>query len=270
MTRAAPGAWALFVDWCTATGRRPLPARPADISAFLTQVPSAPSTKLGRVRAIRAEHERAGLVPPLRATHDVPPPGPSRAGSGWLDPAEAIARCSPGSIRDRRDAVIVMAHQMLGLTARQVASARTPPAAWEVAGAPLTSGQDVCPRCVLARWLVVHRELVPHGSRGGAQHVVRHAGEGHVCQGPVPAVEPGAPLLVALDRHGLPGQVPISARTVARVCAARMSLDAPAARTRPLVPFDREQVGRELDELLARLDEAVALMEASVGAHEVR
>ena len=64
-TRATYAAdWALFTDWCAATGHRALPADPATVLEFLADCPAAPATQRRRVIAIDHHHTAAGHPPP--------------------------------------------------------------------------------------------------------------------------------------------------------------------------------------------------------------
>src|SRR6185436_2255886 len=65
--RAYAGDWALFTDWCHATGTWELPADPATLVAFLTDCPAAPATMRRRVAAIDHHHTAAGHPPPGRS-----------------------------------------------------------------------------------------------------------------------------------------------------------------------------------------------------------
>ncbi len=65
-TRAGYTAdWALFTDWCTATGHTPLPADWATIVGFTAGCPGAPATLRRRLAAITHHHRAAGHLPPV-------------------------------------------------------------------------------------------------------------------------------------------------------------------------------------------------------------
>src|SRR6476469_9924414 len=66
--RAYAGDWALFTDWCHATGSRELPTDPATLIAFLTDCPAAPATLRRRVAAIDHHHTANGHSLPGRST----------------------------------------------------------------------------------------------------------------------------------------------------------------------------------------------------------
>src|SRR6478672_4808360 len=65
--RAYAGDWALFTDWCHATGSWELPADPATVVAFLTDCPAAPATLRRRVAAIDHHHTANGHPQPGRS-----------------------------------------------------------------------------------------------------------------------------------------------------------------------------------------------------------
>src|SRR6476661_4189517 len=65
--RAYAGDWALFTDWCHATGAWELPADPATVVAFLADCPAAPATLRRRVAAIDHHHTANGYPPPGRS-----------------------------------------------------------------------------------------------------------------------------------------------------------------------------------------------------------
>ena len=66
--RAYAGDWALFTDWCHATGSWELPADPATLVAFLTDCTAAPATLRRRVAAIDHRHTTNGHPPPGLST----------------------------------------------------------------------------------------------------------------------------------------------------------------------------------------------------------
>src|SRR5664279_1716511 len=56
--------WALFTDWCAATGTVALPADPHTVLAFLADCPGAPASLRRRVAAIDHHHAGAGYPRP--------------------------------------------------------------------------------------------------------------------------------------------------------------------------------------------------------------
>ena len=56
--------WALFTDWCTATGHTPLPADTATLAAFAAACPAAPATQRRRLTALQHHHRINGYQLP--------------------------------------------------------------------------------------------------------------------------------------------------------------------------------------------------------------
>jgi hypothetical protein len=76
--------WALFTDWCAATGAPALPAAVGTVEAFLAGCPAAPATAARRVAAIGWHHRHspaagAAVDPPgRRELLGLPPVDPTR------------------------------------------------------------------------------------------------------------------------------------------------------------------------------------------------
>ena len=85
-TRAGYAAdWALFVDWCTATGRTPLPADWTTIAAFNAGCPGAAATIRRRLAAIAHHHRAAGHPPPIDPARELPAPSREVIDPGQVD-----------------------------------------------------------------------------------------------------------------------------------------------------------------------------------------
>src|SRR5258708_34996893 len=67
LDRTASHTWALFADWCAATGRVALPAQPETLAEFLADHPAQLGTHRRRVTAINSAHRQRGLSEPGRA-----------------------------------------------------------------------------------------------------------------------------------------------------------------------------------------------------------
>lgn len=67
LDRSAAHTWALFCDWCAATGRASLPASPTTLAEFLDRHPAADATQRRRVAAVNAAHRSRSLAEPGRA-----------------------------------------------------------------------------------------------------------------------------------------------------------------------------------------------------------
>ena len=123
------GEWALFLDWCAATGRTALPADPPAVEAFLLACPAAPTTLARRLTGIDHHHTRAGLAPPARTEQirDLARGRPARPVRQVLDPAgvDAALRALPivgwtaGWFGRRDRALIVLA--AAGIPYRRIA-----------------------------------------------------------------------------------------------------------------------------------------------------
>jgi len=85
-TRAGYAAdWALFTDWCTATGRSSLPAEWATVTAFTAGCPGAPATIRRRLAAIAHHHRAAGQLAPVNPTKEVHSPSREVIDPGQVD-----------------------------------------------------------------------------------------------------------------------------------------------------------------------------------------
>ena len=100
--------WALFVDWCTATGATPLPTDWATVEAFTAGCPGAPATARRRLAAIAHHHRAAGHPPPVNPVRE---PLPARE---VIDPGQVdmLMRLLPshgwiGGLFGRRDRALL-------------------------------------------------------------------------------------------------------------------------------------------------------------------
>jgi hypothetical protein len=165
--------WALFTDWCDATGRPPLPASARTVEAFLAGCPAAPATAARRVAALLWHYRHSPAVgaavdpPGRRELLGRPPAAPTRP---LLDPEvlAAAVRALPvsgwtGGFLGRRDAALLtLAATPLSWTA--LAKLRTGDVTAADGVLHLPGGHEVpaaddprrCPPCVWLRW---HRAL---------------------------------------------------------------------------------------------------------------
>ena len=167
--------WALFTDWCAATGAVALPADPHTVLAFLADCPGAPASLRRRVAAIDHHHAGAGY----------PRPGQSmvvraalgrRTGAPAETPAhpERVAAALRGlpshgwtaGMFGRRDRALLVLSQLAGLPYTRIATLTagdieitdgtaaitTPAGTWTV-----LPGDDalLCGPCAVTRWLRV-------------------------------------------------------------------------------------------------------------------
>ena len=101
--------WSLFVDWCTATDKVPLPADWATVTAFTAGCPGAPATVRRRLAAIAHHHRAAGHPPPTDPAREPAPPSRELIGEGQVD---MLMRLLPsngwlGGLFGRRDRALL-------------------------------------------------------------------------------------------------------------------------------------------------------------------
>ena len=159
LTEPVAADWALFVDWCTATGRDPARSGWADLATFLTDLPANVAVQQRRLRSLLPQLGlgRGGLPRPMAHQH-------SRAGAQWTSYARALSDLRqewwPEGVSARRDALIIVLI-VRGLTRTRISHLR--PA--DVTVFPEHAVDDIrmdghrdpalCTRCALVRWLQV-------------------------------------------------------------------------------------------------------------------
>ncbi|MBO0985019.1 hypothetical protein [Rathayibacter sp. SD072] len=261
--------WQLYTDWCDAVGASPAPASIVQLGRFFAAVPAAPSTAVGRVRALRAAHEL------LHAAFPVPPTElarPIRAGARWITPAEAVAALPltryPVGLVGRRDAFLLLLLDQLHLTrghARTITEADIVTGAdITVAGVPVQKSAEAvsCWRCVVTRWL---RVLGPAAL--GFRYTVREIldptlfTDTHDCDTDVADDWRVAPVLLpAIDQHGwLNPHGPLTTRAMSAITADRQRTgqapvdNHPRARLEPSTRRTLQDVANAYDDVDARL-----------------
>jgi hypothetical protein len=176
-TSAVPGTrvpegyradWALFTDWCAATGTPPSPAAVDTVGAFLAGCPAAPATAARRVAALLWHYRHSPTVgaaanpPGRRDLLGLPLPAPSRPLPD-LDAVAAAVRTLPvsgwtGGFFGRRDAALLtLAATPLSwtaLAALRTADVTVATGVLCLPGGELAAGDDpaTCPPCVWLRW----------------------------------------------------------------------------------------------------------------------
>jgi hypothetical protein len=157
------GAWALFRDYCAATGQTALPATAATLERFFTTVPVRPATRDRRLRAIVAAHRHAGYDTGFMRAATKPA---AHRHSRLADAGAMIAACPTGGwptgFTGRRDGFLVVLIEILGHTQRQ-ASRLTPTSITpapdglliDTAAIPTSDDARACPACATVRWLEV-------------------------------------------------------------------------------------------------------------------
>ncbi|GGM16205.1 hypothetical protein [Nakamurella endophytica] len=221
------GEWALFVDWCAATGRVSLPATAETVHAFLLGCPAAPATMTRRLTAIDRHHRDRGVAVPPRSdqVRDLARGRAARPVRQALEPAavDTALRRLPidgwtGGWFGRRDrALLVLA--AAGIPYRQLARLHVADVSVDgdgcVVATPSVShvmpvGDDpaTCGPCALVRWLRVLDLDATRSTRVLIAALQRRpavdAASVHVCSQTL-AVDPRTaqlPLLPPIDQHG--------------------------------------------------------------------
>jgi hypothetical protein len=168
--------WALFTDWCAATGHPALPADPATVTAFLTDCPAAPETRRRRVAAIdhhhtTTRHAPPGRFPAVRAALGRPTGQPPRPSPDTAAAVDAALRALPShgwthGMFGRRDRCLLVLSQLAGVPYRDLATATagdvtlvdgTVTIRWPAGEWTLRPADDglVCGVCAVVRWLEV-------------------------------------------------------------------------------------------------------------------
>jgi len=207
-TRAGYAAdWALFADWCAATGHIPLPADWNTIIAFTAGCPGAPATLRRRLAAIIHHHRAAGHPPPTDPVGRELPALPTRE---LIDPgqAEVVMRLLPShgwtaGLFGRRDrALLTLAaatqipyRQLARLTVGQLHIADGTAIITDLHGQVHTveaaTDPVLCRPCALVRWRrVLDTAVTRHTTRAVADFLKKAkevaAISRHPCRNPKP------------------------------------------------------------------------------------
>lgn len=281
--------WALFADWCAATGHVALPADPTTVEQFLRSVAGARATQQRRWRHIRHVHDTNStpLPQPDAPETDLP----WRTGPGWADVPTSLSHCAafgwPHGFHGRRDAWLVVCAGIVGMTRRQIvtvtpSSIRLSPgddAPATVGGIPIPRGGGDpwrCPACAVVRWLQVAGLADRWGRYSVKAELVSPGPVEHVCDQPIPGYWRELwQVSVAIDRWGQLNDEPLHPRTVSAILAYRQASTADVAAgadvaalgdgfTHPEVDrtdWTDDEVFTLLDERMRAADEAVARIE---------
>jgi len=228
--RAYAGDWALFIDWCHATGSWELPADPATLVAFLTDCPAAPATLRRRVAAIDHRHTVTGYEPPSRSAAVLaalgrPTGEPTQLTAETAAAVEAALRALPShgwtlGMFGRRDRCLLVLSQLAGVPYRYLATltagdltvadggvtieSRT--GAWTVAANP---DPTLCAPCAVTRWLRILNLVVTRPSNRDIAQALKRAkpgtsGSPHLCRSPrgLDDATLAVPLLPPIDQWG--------------------------------------------------------------------
>jgi hypothetical protein len=257
LDRTASHTWALFVDWCSATGHVALPAQPETLAEFLADHPAQLGTHRRRVTAINSAHRQRGLSEPGRA-HAVH----SALATRRHERLQAVADLLEVAIRQlplngwphglfgRRDALILTLVGA-GLTYTEIAalrrgdlrrqghelvidSART----WRL-GPGLELGEHT-PGAVHDRWARVQEILDGFPTIRILAHYFEHPPE-PAADRPAPYLGLTAaeqPLIVSIDRWGYTPlrPTPMTEQSIAAITRAHLSGETPAHRHRTPLP----------------------------------
>ncbi|WP_146083052.1 hypothetical protein [Rathayibacter sp. AY1E8] len=263
--------WQLYTDWCDAIGASPAPASLVQLGRFFAAVPTASSTAVARVCAIRAAHELLDEAFPVPLTE---PARPIRVGAGWITPVEAVAAVPltryPAGLVGRRDAFLLLLLDQLHFTRHDAGS---------IAEADITLGGDMtiagvlirrsveavsCWRCVVTRWL---RVLGPAalGFRYTVREILDPAlfTDAHDCDIDVPEDWRVAPfLLPAIDQHGwLNPHGPLTTRAMSSITAIRQRAGQPLVDNHPRVRLE-PSARRSLQDVADAYDDVDARLAA--------
>jgi hypothetical protein len=221
--------WALFTDWCAATGNQEMPAAPDTVLEFLTACPAAGSTQRCRVAAIDHHHAAARVAKPgeshhVRAALGRPTENHFDA-MGQMPAIEAALRALPShgwthGMFGRRDRCLLVLSQVAGVPYKKLATLtvgditliegtatiRSTAEAWELRPAenPL-----LCGPCAVTRWLrALDLEVTAVSPRVLARSIRKAAPvtdrSPHLCRStrPLSPATLDVPLLTPIDQWG--------------------------------------------------------------------
>ncbi|MGW3482702.1 hypothetical protein [Rhodococcus indonesiensis] len=246
--------WALFTDWCAASGHPPIPADPEALALFLREHPAVVGTQRRRLSAINAVHTR----------HGYPAPGRSEDVRRRLDTARAerldrlaerlLLRAAelpttgwPRGLFGRRDALllvlastgmrfteltrlrrsdITVRDDVLVITTCDGQRFRLPP--------DLETGQNPA-AAIYQRWAQIHAFLDRYPGTDLLRQQLTDPVE--VLAEPLTAWQARQPLLCPIDRWGhLPHAQPMTPQSMSMLVRAHLSGRAPIRKTSPVLP----------------------------------
>jgi len=234
--------WALFADWCTATGHDPLPTDAAALEAFERGCPAAPATQRRRRNAIDYHHHMAGY-PPL--TEPRGPSTPMRPRTP-IDPDQVAwaLRLLPShgwtmGLFGRRDRALIVLAAHTAVPYRQLArislgqihvtggTATVADQHGRVIELQATKDPVLCGPCALTRWQGIIDVDVRPDLRGNIPKLLAHApavtsGSRHACHHPEP-IHPDSmstPLFPPINQWG---HFPLPIRQMSRRAAAHLA-----------------------------------------------
>ena len=229
--------WSLFVDWCTATDKLPLPADWATVTAFTAGCPGAPATVRRRLAAIAHHHRAAGHPPPSDPVPKVEVPSRELIDPGQVD---MLMRLLPshgwlGGLFGRRDRALLTLAASTTIPYRQLPRLAVGQLSIADGAATVTDHRGVehviesdadpvlCGPCTLVRWRRVLDTDVTHKRLKAlfkdAEEVT--AASHHPCHAPKPIDDRtlDAPLFPPINQWGqLPYPIePLSPHSTSRL-----------------------------------------------------
>ena len=239
---AYAGDWALFVDWCTATGHTPLPADSTTLEAFTVGCPGAPATLRRRRRSIDHQHTAAGHPPPGGPREPAPagrrrrPIDPEQAGLAMLVlPSHGWT----GGLFGRRDKALLILATTTHIPYQRIATITS--GHIEVAGGEAritdTAGHTtliaaavdpvVCGPCALARWQRIIDIDTRPDRRANLRLLLDKANpitsaSTHTCHRP-PQLHPGTAALALFPPITQWGHLPYPTRAMSRRAAEHLA-----------------------------------------------
>lgn len=264
LDRSAAHTWALFCDWCTATGRASLPAAPTTLAEFLDHHPAADATQRRRVAAVNAAHRSRGMAEPGRSV-------PIRLALaerrrerlteirvGAASIIDGIPSTGwPYGLFGRRDALIVTLVSA-GLTYREISTLRrgdinvTGPdlvvsGLHRVTPNMLGSHGESGPVAVYQRWAQIQSMLDRSASIAVLREFLEHDPAPLLAAtGTVTATQAGEPLVVRIDRWGYTPWMPEPLTVQSLSALTRAHLTGRPAGHRPRVLWSENVIDRDV------------------------
>jgi len=224
------GDWALFTDWCAATGHLELPANPGTVIGFLTDCRAAAGTLRVRVAAIDHHHAAAGLPRPgestaVRAVLGRPTREPHQLPTGTAAAVDAALRALPShgwtrGMFGRRDRCLLVLSQLAGVPYQALATVtvgdvtvRTGSASIHRPAGTWTIDADadpvLCGPCAVTRWVRALDVVMTRHSNRPLTEVLKRAEpvtdkSPHLCRStrPIDDATRAVPLLPPIDQWG--------------------------------------------------------------------
>lgn len=284
-TSQSRGDYALYLDWCSASGVDVTTTTVRHLAEFAAFVVGADSTGRRRLRNVLHHLAEDGVAVHVPATPSFPLWMEGEGLASLDDTLVAIPVGGwPGGIRGSRDAVIVVAAALGGLT--RLSLCHTPLYSLTVAdgvaqigSVRLQSRDDprVCPPCVVANWLNTYGLASDFPGKAREQVMLRPARRAFHQHALTDAARlpRWASTLPTIGRRGALGvNTPIGPRTITRVIATRrrgieeVPLPGPIRTPSMYADLSWDDVDALLDEVCANADEVLARTTAAMASGE--